>query len=87
MLHDRLVARRLPSLRGQIDVIHAWPMGALRTIRKARDLGIPCLLERPNAHTEYAYRVVREECRKLNVSMPPGHEHDFNEPNLRLEEA
>ena len=87
MLHDRLVARRLPRLCGQIDVIHTWPMGALRTIRKARDLGIPCLLERPNAHTRYAYEVVREECRRLNVSMPPGHEHDFNESNLRLEEA
>ena len=87
MLHDWLVARRLPSLRGQIDIIHAWPAGALRTIRKARDLGIPCLLERPNAHTRYAYEVVREECRKLGVSMPPGHEHEFNELNLRLEEA
>ena len=87
MLHDWLVARRLPSLRGQIDIIHAWPMGALRTIRKARDLGIPCLLERPNAHTRYAYEVVREECRKLGVSMPPGHEHEFNELNLRLEET
>ena len=78
MLHDRLVARKLPSLRGQIDIIHAWPMGALRTIRKARDLGIPCLLERPNAHTEYAYDVVRKECSKLGVSMPHGHEHEFN---------
>ena len=87
ILHDRLVARRLPGLRGQIDIIHAWPMGALRTIRKARELGIPCLLERPNAHTRYAYEVVREECHKVGVSMPPGHEHAFNELNLRLEEA
>ena len=87
MLHDRLVARKLPSLRGQIDVIHAWPMGALRTLRKARHLGIPCLLERPNAHTEYAYDVVRKECSKLGVSMPHGHEHEFNRLNLCLEEA
>jgi glycosyltransferase involved in cell wall biosynthesis len=44
-------------------------------------------LERPNAHTRFAYEVVQQECQRLGITMPPGHEHEFNELNLRLEEA
>src|SRR4029434_8384218 len=54
-LHDRLVARALPGLKDQIDVVHTWPMGARETLRTARRLGIPTVLERPNAHTRFAY--------------------------------
>src|SRR4029077_832279 len=28
-MHDRIVARRLPKLVGQIDLIHTWNTGAL----------------------------------------------------------
>src|SRR6516162_8567602 len=34
-LHDRIVARRLEKLVGQIDVIHTWPTGALETLKAA----------------------------------------------------
>ena len=86
-VHDRIVARRLPSLAGQVDVVHTWPLGSLETLRVARRLGIPTVLERPNAHTRFAYEVVREECRKLRVELPADHEHAYNEAILAREEA
>ena len=85
-LHDHLVARALPKLADRIDIVHAWPLGALRTLEAARRLGIPTVLERPNAHTRFAYEVVEAECRRLGVMLPPGHEHAYNEAILRREE-
>jgi glycosyltransferase involved in cell wall biosynthesis len=85
-LHDYIVAKRLERLAGQIDIVHVWPRGALRTIETARRLGIPTVLERPNAHTRFAYEVVRDECARLGVSLPDDHEHAFNEDILRIEE-
>jgi glycosyltransferase involved in cell wall biosynthesis len=85
-LHDRIVARRLARLRGQIDVVHTWPLGALETLRAARALGIPTVLERPNAHTGYAYEVVKQESQRIGVPLPPDHEHAYNEAILRKEE-
>jgi D-inositol-3-phosphate glycosyltransferase len=85
-LHDRLVARALPGLKGQIDVVHTWPMGARETLRTARRLGIPTVLERPNAHTRFAYEAVRAECERLGVALPADHEHAYNADTLRLEE-
>jgi glycosyltransferase involved in cell wall biosynthesis len=85
-LHDWLVAGKLKKLAGQVDVIHVWPLAALRTIQAARPLGIPTVLERPNAHTRFAYEVVQNECQRLGVSMPPGHEHAYNSAVLKREE-
>ncbi len=85
-LHDRLVARTLPRLADRIDLVHTWPLGALETLRAARRLSIPTVLERPNAHTRFAYEVVREECERLGVALPPNHEHAYNEAILRREE-
>lgn len=86
VLHDWLVARKLDALKSQIDVIHVWPLGALRTLKVAKRLRIPTVLERPNAHTRYAYQIVQQECRKLGISMPSGHEHDYNPAILAREE-
>ncbi len=85
-LHDRIVARALPGLAGRIDVVHVWPLAAVRTLRVARRLGIPTVLERPNAHTRFAYSVVAAECERLGVALPPDQEHAFNAEKLRLEE-
>lgn len=85
-LHDYIVSRKIEQLAGQIDVIHTWPQGALRTLETAARLGIPTVLERPNAHTRFAYEVVRKECERLGVALPPDHEHAYNEDVLRLEE-
>lgn len=85
-LHDHIVARRVERLADHIDVIHTWPQGSLRTLATAARLGIPTVLERPNAHTRYAFEVVEEECKRLGVSLPPGYEHAFDQDILRTEE-
>lgn len=85
-LHDHIVSRRLERLAGKIDLVHAWPLGSLRTLRVAKKLGIPTVLERPNAHTRFAYSVVQAECERIGVALPPDHEHAYNEEILRLEE-
>jgi glycosyltransferase involved in cell wall biosynthesis len=85
-LHDRIVSRRIEKLAGQIDIIHAWPLGALETLKTATGLGIPTVLERPNAHTGFAMEVVQKECERLGVTLPPDHEHAYNAEKLRKEE-
>jgi glycosyltransferase involved in cell wall biosynthesis len=85
-LHDWIVARRIEKLAGQIDIIHTWPLGALETLKTAKRLGIPTVLERPNANTRFAMEVVQQECERLGVALPRGHEHAFHEDKLRKEE-
>jgi len=85
-LHDRIVARRIEKLAGQVDIIHTWPLGALETLKMARRLGIPTVLERCNAHTGFAMEVVQKECERLGVTLPPDHEHAYNAEKLRKEE-
>lgn len=85
-LHDWRVSRRLEKLVGKIDIIHAWPVGAIRTLKAAKRLGIPTVLERPNCHTRFAYEVVQKECERLGVALPPGHEHAYKPEVLRIEE-
>ena len=84
--HDHVVARRIEKLAGQIDIIHTWPLGALETLKTAKRLGIPTVLERPNAHTGFAMEVVQEECQRLGVTLPPDHEHAYNAEKLHKEE-
>jgi glycosyltransferase involved in cell wall biosynthesis len=86
-LHDRIVARRLEKLAGQIDIVHTWPLGAFETLKTAARLGIPTVLERCNAHTGFAMRVVQEESERLGVALPPDHEHAYDAEKLRKEEA
>jgi glycosyltransferase involved in cell wall biosynthesis len=85
-LHDWIVSRRLERIADQIDIVHAWPLGALSTLKAAARLGIPTVLERPNAHTRFAYEVVKEECERIGVPLPRGHEHAFNAEILEREE-
>ncbi len=85
-LHDRIVARRLPLVAERVDVVHAWPSAAVETLRAAKELGLPTVLERPNAHTRFAYEVVQRECDRVGVSLPPSHEHAFNPAVLEREE-
>jgi glycosyltransferase involved in cell wall biosynthesis len=85
-LHDYIVSRRIEKLAGQIDIIHTWPLGSLRTLETAARLGIPTVLERPNAHTRFAYEVVQKECNRLGVGLPPNHEHAYKADVLAKEE-
>jgi glycosyltransferase involved in cell wall biosynthesis len=85
-LHDHIISSRLEKLGDEIDVVHVWPSGALETIQTARRLGIPTVLERPNAHTRFAYDVVRDECKRIHVELPPGDEYEYRNDILELEE-
>jgi glycosyltransferase involved in cell wall biosynthesis len=85
-LHDRIVARRVRKLAGQIDLIHTWPIGALQTLKAAAELNIPTVLERPNAHTRFAYEEVRRECKRLGVTLPKTDSHAYQPYVLRVEE-
>jgi len=85
-IHDSIVANRLEKLGHSIDVVHTWPSGALETLRAAKRIGIPTVLERPNAHTRYAYEVVKDECRRIGVSLPPGDEYEYRNDILDAEE-
>src|SRR5215471_519292 len=85
-LHDHIVASRLEARSHDIDLVHTWPSGALETIRVAKRLGIPSVLERPNAHTRYAYDVVRDECKRIGVELPPGDEYEYRIDILDQEE-
>ena len=85
-LHDWIVARRMGTMAGQVDIVHTWPQGALRTLKAAARLGIPTVLERPNAHTRFAYEVVQRECERIGVRLPSGHEHAYDVNTLKREE-
>ena len=69
-LHDQIVALRLQKLAGRIDVVHVWPCAALETIKAAKRLSIPTVLERPNAHTRFCYEVVAAEHKRIGLSTP-----------------
>jgi glycosyltransferase involved in cell wall biosynthesis len=86
-LHDHIVARRLERLAGQIDIVHVWPVAALETIKTANRMGIPTVLERPNANTRFAYETVQKECSRLGITLPRGHEYEYNTNILNKEEA
>ena len=85
-LHDRIAARRIEKLAAQIDIIHTWPLGALETLKTAARMGIPTVMERPNANTQFAMEVVQQECGRLGVALPAEHEHAYNARKLRREE-
>jgi glycosyltransferase involved in cell wall biosynthesis len=85
-LHDHIVARRLEKLVGKVDVVHTFAAGALQTLRVARKLGIPTVLERTNAHTRFAFEVVKRECDRLGVVLPPNDEYYYRADLLAKEE-
>jgi glycosyltransferase involved in cell wall biosynthesis len=85
-LHDYVVSRRLARLAQQVDLVHVWPLGGLRTMQVAERLCIPTVMERPNAHTRFAYEAVANECERLGLRLPAGHEHAYNASVLDKEE-
>lgn len=84
-LHDYLTAKWLEKNDGGIDLFHGWPLASMRTMRVARAKGIPCVLERPNAHTAFAYQAAAEENEKVGIELPKGHDHAFNQETLDAE--
>jgi glycosyltransferase involved in cell wall biosynthesis len=86
-LHDWIVSRRIEKMAGKIDIIHTWPLGSLQTLKTARRLGIPTVLERCNTHTRFAYEAVQKECERIGVTLPREHESAYNAAFLAREEA
>jgi glycosyltransferase involved in cell wall biosynthesis len=86
-IHDWIVAGRLRKMADKFDIVHSFALGSLETLKAAKELGIPTVLERCNAHTRFAYEVVEKECEKLGIQMPEGHSHAFNADSLCREEA
>ncbi|MGH7996959.1 MAG: glycosyltransferase family 4 protein, partial [Opitutaceae bacterium] len=86
-MHDWLTARWLVRQSDVVDIVHAWPVGSLRTLETASRLGIPALLERCNAHTRFAYEVVAKESARIGVRLPRHFEHAFDSRILKKEEA
>jgi glycosyltransferase involved in cell wall biosynthesis len=80
VLHDRIVSQRLEKMANKVDIVHCWPLGSLETLKTAERLGIPAVLERPNAHTRFCYETVAAECERIGVSMP---HHDYK-PDPRV---
>lgn len=70
ILHDRIVARRLEKMVGEVDVVHCWPLGSVETLKTANRLGIATVLERPNAHTRFCYETIGAECRRVGITIP-----------------
>lgn len=85
--HDWLAARWIRANGAGFDVFHGWPLSSLASLRAAASHGIRCFLERPNAHTEFAYQAVAEENARLGFSLPDDHDHAFNPRNLAREEC
>ncbi|QJE97068.1 glycosyltransferase family 4 protein [Luteolibacter luteus] len=85
--HDAVTARWLDANHREIDVVHGWPLSSLKTIRVAKKHGIPVVLERPNAHTAFAYEEVAKENKNVGIDLPGNHDHLFNGKRLALEET
>ena len=85
-LHDRLAAGILSRRRTDVDVVHCWPLGAERTLARAAELGLPGLLERPNAHTRFAFAAVEQACRDLGIPIDSSSPHLPRPDRLAREE-
>ena len=85
--HDTVTARWLDAHHREIDVVHGWPLSSLKTIRVAKKHGIPVVLERPNAHTAFAYEEVAKENKNVGIELPGDHDHLFNGKRLAIEET
>lgn len=85
-LHDLRVARLIARAPGAFDLVHAWPGGCDRTAAAARAHGIPVFLERPNAHTGFAFEVVARECERIGMRLQRSSPHAFDAAKLAREE-
>lgn len=83
--HDAVVAARLPHVP-EVDLVHVWPAGCVRTLRAAQTLGIPTAREVPNTHTGYAFEAVAREYATLGMRPVAGHSHTASQTALEREE-
>jgi glycosyltransferase involved in cell wall biosynthesis len=84
--HDLRTARLVSRTRPPFDVVHCWPLGAERTLAAARAAGTAGVLERPNAHTAFAFEAVAAVCARLGIEVDPDSPHAFDAARLAREE-
>jgi glycosyltransferase involved in cell wall biosynthesis len=84
-LHDRRTAA-VVRRQGDFDLVHCWPLGAERTLGAARERGLQGLLERPNAHTRFAFAAVQDVCRDLGIPVDRSSPHFPDPERLEREE-
>jgi glycosyltransferase involved in cell wall biosynthesis len=85
-LHDARAAALVRRLAGEIDLVHCWPLGAERTLASAREHGVRGVLERPNAHTRFAFAAVEQVYRELGLPLDPSSPHYPRPERLAQEE-
>ncbi|GAB3041635.1 hypothetical protein GCM10027052_24290 [Parafrigoribacterium mesophilum] len=85
--HDFRVARWLSRHPRQVDLLHAWPRGCLRSLGAARTAGIAAVRESPNPHTGSVMRASAAAAADAGVPLPPNHSHAANPAVLAKEEA
>jgi glycosyltransferase involved in cell wall biosynthesis len=84
-IHDIITANAILSERFSVDAIHCWPLGSESTLKAAKKLGIKTFLERPNAHTGYAFNVVKQEYELIGLTQTKKHTHKFDKKHLEIE--
>jgi D-inositol-3-phosphate glycosyltransferase len=85
--HDYRVARWLNRNGRQVDLLHAWPRGCLRSLSAARSAGIAALRESPNPHTASVMRASAAAAADAGVPLPREHSHAANPRVLAREQA
>jgi glycosyltransferase involved in cell wall biosynthesis len=83
--HDRRAARALRQLGQDVDLVHTWPAGCLRTLFAAREVGVPGFREVPSAHTQTAYEDAAREAKAIGVDLPSDHHHRYDTRHLDRE--
>ena len=81
--HDRRAAAVLS--RGNYDVVHTWPLGALATLRAARSRRVLGTREAPNSHTAVAYELAENESRRVGIVSGTRQSHHPNPKRLQRE--
>ena len=84
--HDARAAALLRRIAGDIDLVHCWPLGAERTLASARELPVRGVLERPNAHTRFAFDAVEKVHLELGLPLDPSSPHYPRPDRLAREE-
>lgn len=84
--HDYRVARHLDKHHQHVDVLHAWPLAAKQSLLRANRHKIMSFIERPNTHTEFAYRSVKQAYEQINLAQKTQSSHTFNKKRLKREE-
>lgn len=84
--HDHVVATWLKRHHAEVDVVHVWPAGCVRTLQAAAALAVPSAREVPNTHTAHAFETVAREFASLSMAPIKGHSHTATFRALKREE-